>query len=127
MAPETQELMVAGEERHRAGGIIAVTAGDSMSDEAKDAPEVRVYDEAKRRLASGEDELIPAEFANRILGGESPVRVWCEYRGLTANELATRAGISEADLGQIESGDLSRVGVLKRIAVVLNVDLDDLI
>jgi DNA-binding Xre family transcriptional regulator len=98
-----------------------------MSDDAKDAPEVRAYDEAKRRLASGEDELIPAEFANRILGGESPVRVWREYRGLTANELATRAGISEADLGQIESGDLSRVGVLKRIAVVLNVDLDDLI
>ncbi|MBO1909685.1 helix-turn-helix transcriptional regulator [Microvirga sp. 3-52] len=73
-----------------------------MSDDEKDAPDVRAYDAAKRRLASGDDELIPAEFANRILGGESPARVWREYRGLTAKELAVQVGISEADLGQIE-------------------------
>jgi DNA-binding XRE family transcriptional regulator len=97
-----------------------------MSDDEKDAPDVRAHDEANRRLVSGEDELIPAEFANRIIDGESPVRVWREYRGLTTNELAARAGISEADLGQIESGDRSRVETLKRIAVVLNVDTDDL-
>jgi DNA-binding Xre family transcriptional regulator len=98
-----------------------------MSDDEKFAPDVRAYDAAKRRLASGDDELIPAEFANRILNGESPVRVWREYRGLTAKELAARVGISEADLGQIESRDRSRVEMLKRIAVILSIDLDDLI
>jgi DNA-binding Xre family transcriptional regulator len=102
-----------------------------MSDDEKDAPDVRAHDRAydatKRRLASGDDELIPAEFANRILGGESPARVWREYRGLTAKELAAQVGISETALGEIESGDLSRVETLKRIAVILNVDLDDLI
>jgi DNA-binding XRE family transcriptional regulator len=99
----------------------------NMSDDEKDAPDVQAYDAAKRRLASGDDKLIPAEFANRILDGESPVRVWREYRGLTEKGLAARVGISEAALGQIESGDLSRVETLKRIAAALNVDLDDVI
>jgi hypothetical protein len=73
----------------------------NMSDDEKDAPDVQAYDAAKRRLASGDDKLIPAEFANRILDGESPVRVWREYRGLTEKGLAARVGISEAALGQI--------------------------
>jgi hypothetical protein len=54
----------------------------------QDAAGVRACDEAKRRLAAGEDELIPAEFVNRMIDGENKVRVWREYRGLTIKALA---------------------------------------
>ncbi len=64
----------------------------------------------KQGLAAGTDELIPADFGDRILDGESPVRVWREYRGLSVKQLAAGAQISAAYLSQIEGG--SRNGSL---------------
>ena len=95
----------------------------SQSDDTADA---RAYDEAKRRLQAGEDELIPAEFANRILNGESPVRVFRELRGLIGQELAEKVGIDIAALDQIERGEQGGREAMERIAQVLNVSVDDL-
>ena len=53
-----------------------------------DLSDVRAYDRAKQRLAAGEDELIPAEVANRLIDGENKIRVWREYRGMFGKELA---------------------------------------
>ena len=89
--------------------------------------DIRAYDTAKHRLAAGQDEFIPAEFAEPILDGESPVRGWREYRGISIKELAARAAISAAYLSQIEGG--SRNGALatmKALAVALSLELDDL-
>ncbi|NKN39477.1 helix-turn-helix transcriptional regulator [Agrobacterium sp. a22-2] len=50
------------------------------------------------------------------------------YRGMTVSELAAAAGISQPYLSEIESGKKTgSVDVLKRIATVLRVDLDDLV
>ena len=88
--------------------------------------DVLAYDKARRRIAAGEDELIPAEYANRILDGESPVKVYREYRGFSREELAAKARIDVATLGQIESGVQSGSGGMVKIAQVLGVGLDDL-
>jgi|GEM_PF-87832 len=72
-------------------------------------------------------ELIDAEVVHRIAEGESPVRVWREYRGLKAIELAKSAGISAAYLSEIETG--KKDGTFKTmtaIASVLDIRLDDL-
>jgi transcriptional regulator with XRE-family HTH domain len=72
-------------------------------------------------------ELIDAEIVHRIAEGESPVRVWREYRGLKAIELAKSAGISAAYLSEIETG--KKDGTFKTmtaIATVLGIRLDDL-
>jgi DNA-binding XRE family transcriptional regulator len=72
-------------------------------------------------------ETFPDEVASRLLNGEHPVKVFREYRDLTQTQLAEAAGLRQAYVSQIEAG--SRVGtvdVLKRIAEVLRVDLDDL-
>lgn len=99
-----------------------------LVDAAEDAADQGAYDEAKRRLASGEDELVPEPFAGRLLNGESPVRVWRELRGMTPGELADAAGISAAFLSQIEGGRREgRVATLKAIAAALRVSLDDLV
>jgi transcriptional regulator with XRE-family HTH domain len=40
----------------------------------------------------------------RLVNGENPVRVWREYRGLSVDELAERAGIPPSRLTEIENG-----------------------
>ena len=90
--------------------------------------DVKLYDEAKRRLASGEDELVPAEIADRLLSGENPVRVWREHRGLKAQALAEKSQISAAYLSQIEGGQRDgSFETMRRIAEALQISLDDLV
>ena len=94
---------------------------------AEDAADVRAYDRMKRRLATGEEELVPAEFANRILDGENKIRVWRELRGMTAAVLARKAGIARPYLTQLETGKRDgTVGTLRQIADALGVSIDDL-
>jgi DNA-binding XRE family transcriptional regulator len=81
----------------------------------------------RERLAAGQEDLVPAEFVNRILDGENKVRVWREYRGLTARDLAARAEISGGYLSQIESGDRDgSFDTIKKIAAALGISVDDL-
>ncbi|PCJ82135.1 MAG: transcriptional regulator [Hyphomicrobiales bacterium] len=71
---------------------------------------------------------MPSEFSDRLINGENPIRVWREYRGFKAKELAEKAGISTAYLSEIETGKKEgRVGTLAAIADVLNLTIDDLV
>ena len=95
---------------------------------AEDAADLRAYDEATAALASGAEELLPAAFANRIIEGESPVRVWREYRGLSLRALAQEAGISPGYLSEIEGGRKSgSIDALKALAGALGLAMDDLV
>lgn len=101
---------------------------ESLLEKAEMLVDVAAYDEAKRRIADGEDFMVPAEFANRLLDGENPVRVWRDFRGLSGKELAATVGISAAYLSEIETGKKEgSLSVLKAIAAALAVDLDDLV
>ncbi len=94
----------------------------------EDTADVLAFDEAKRRLAAGEDELISVEYADRILDGENSVRVWREYRGLSVKDLAAKAEISAAYLSQIEGGNREgSISTMKALATALSLDLDDLV
>ena len=65
---------------------------------------------------------------NTLLDGVVPVKVYREYRGLRAGELAEKAGISQGYLSEIEAGKKSgSLSVLTRIAAALDVELSDLI
>lgn len=93
-----------------------------------DAADVAAAEKIKADIAAGNEELIPSEIVNRLLDGENPVRVWRTYRGLTARELAEKAGISAPYLSEIESGKKEgSVTALKSIAAALNLDIDDLV
>ena len=77
--------------------------------------------------ASYDEELVPAEFAKRLIEGENAVRVWREYRGLSQVELAARAGIAQAYLSKIERGRRTGTAKVPRaLAGALGVGLDDL-
>lgn len=99
----------------------------ALRQSVEDCIDVEAVKTFQRKLAAGEEELIPAEFANRMIDGENKVRVWREYRGLTARDLAEKAGISGGFLSQIESG--GRDGsfeTIKKIAAALGISVDDL-
>lgn len=72
-------------------------------------------------------ESFPIDVADRLIAGESPIRVYRSYRGMTQRELAAAAGIDPVYLSQIERGQ--RTGSTKTLgalAKLLNVALDDL-
>ncbi len=98
-----------------------------LLEDARMLADIREFDMAKKALESGDEELIPAEVVDRLLDGENPVRVWREYRGLSAADLAKACGVTAAAISQIESGKRkSSVTLLKKIARILKVDLDSL-
>lgn len=89
--------------------------------------DIRAYDEAKASLHDGEP-LIPSKVVYALLDGENPIRVWREYRGLTQQQLAQSTGISKSYLSQLETGKRnSTTDVLRAIAQVLDISLDDLV
>lgn len=99
----------------------------AMEEAMEERADLAAVDAFKKRLAAGEEELIPAEFVNRMIDGENKVRVWREYRGLTARDLAAKAEISGGYLSQIEAG--ARDGsfdTIKKIAAALGISVDDL-
>ena len=80
------------------------------------------------KLARGEEEVIPVEVVERLVDGESPVKVWREHRGLTQEELGEQVGLSGSYLSQIESGKREgTVRVYAALARALGVDVDDLV
>lgn len=95
---------------------------------AEDATDIATVRRFKERLASGEEELVPAAIVDRLVAGENAIRVWREHRGLSASSLAEKAGIAQAFLSQIETGKRDgTVTTLKKLADALSVTVDDLI
>ena len=79
-------------------------------------------------IDAGRDELVPEAMVERMLAGESLVRLWREHRGLTAAQLADAADISAGYLSELETGKKTgSLETLRRIAAVLKLDIDDLI
>lgn len=79
-------------------------------------------------LESGDEEELPADLVERLLAGESPVRVWREHRKLSAQGLADATGLAASYISQIETG--KRDGTLEtmaKIARALGVLVDDLL
>ena len=77
--------------------------------------------------ATRAEERLPAEVVERLSAGDSPVKVFREYRGLSAAQLAEKSGLNGSYLAAIESGSKrASVKALCAIAGVLEVSVDDL-
>ncbi len=101
---------------------------DQLVEASEMTQDVAAFDRFKAQLAAGEEESVPAEFAKRILDGENPLRVWRHYRKCSAQNLAAQVGISGAYLSEIETGKKDgSLSVMKRIADILKVSLDDIV
>ncbi|MGV3550013.1 helix-turn-helix domain-containing protein [Rhizobium sp.] len=108
--------------------VLSKSDYEALLDRAELTEDLAAVDSYRRKLEAGEEEAIPEEFANRLIDGENPIRVYRDLRGLSARELAEKTGISAAFLSEIENGKKDGgVSTLKKIAQVLGVTVDDLI
>jgi len=93
-----------------------------------DAADIADANRVLAEIAAGRQEWVPSEIVDRLLDGENRVRVWREYRRLTAADLAAKAGISPAYLSELETGKKTgTVETLRKLADVLKLDIDDLV
>jgi ribosome-binding protein aMBF1 (putative translation factor) len=78
--------------------------------------------------ATRDQESVPDAIVGRLIDGENPIRVWREHRGLSLRTLAVQAGTSPSVLSDMETGKSEgRPAILRRIAGILEVSLDELI
>ena len=107
--------------------IMPIADYERLVDEAEDRLDLRAAAEAESRRAAGE-EYLPAAMVDRLLAGESPLRVWRKHRGLTQQQLGERAGISYAHVSDIErQAKAGTARVLKKLAAALQVTVDDIL
>lgn len=108
--------------------IIPLAVYEKLIEMIEDAQDVADAKAIEERIARGEGEYMPASVVNVILDGESPVKVYREYRKKTQAELAAEAGLSVDMIKKIESGKSDgSLKSLKAIAKALKVDLEDII
>lgn len=108
--------------------VLAEAEYEELLAAAQDAMDSALVRRFEEKLASGEEELIPAEYVDRMLAGENRITVWREFRGLSGSELSQKAGISQAYLSQIESEKRSgTVATFKKLAEALDITIDDLV
>jgi ribosome-binding protein aMBF1 (putative translation factor) len=107
--------------------MLPVAEYERLLDIAEDKADAMAAADAERRRREGE-EYLPAEMVDRILAGESPLRVWRRHRGLTLGELAKASETGYSILSRIENGKLQgRPALWKRLAEVLRVSADDIL
>jgi DNA-binding XRE family transcriptional regulator len=113
--------------RGREFAVLPMDELKKLMDDSEMLSDVKAYDAAKLRLARGEDELIPLDITERRLAGESPVKIWRSYRGLTQEGLAKKSKVSRPMIAAIEAGHKTGgIDTLKKLAVALKVDLEHL-
>jgi DNA-binding XRE family transcriptional regulator len=118
---ETADTVTIGRSDFEALLQAAEDAEDLAALAAHDAEEASVGREAARR------DYLTADEAERLLDGESPVKVWREKRGLSQRALAKAAGVQPGYLGEIETGRKpGSATTLHRLSVVLGVAMQDL-
>jgi ribosome-binding protein aMBF1 (putative translation factor) len=101
---------------------------EALLEALEDARDVAAARAAKARVVTGESEYLPTAMVERLFAGEHPIRVWREHRGLSVRALAAAATMAPSYLVEIERGRRAgSLATLRRIAVALNVDLDDLV
>ncbi len=119
--------MIRDEDGEALFAVVPIERFKAMSEAADELADIAAADKARAEIAAGEP-LVPAEYVERLLAGENPIRVWRQFRGLKVTELAARADISQPYLSAIERGKHpGSVRVMKRLAAALETDVDSLL
>ncbi len=79
-------------------------------------------------IEAGTEELLPAAVADRLIDGESPLKVWREHRALSQSALARAARVNRVHIADIEAGRTAgSARTLRALADALAVTVDDLL
>ena len=101
---------------------------DRLREAAEDLADIETYNRIKADIAAGRDELIPSEFVDRIIDGESPLRVFRDFRGMTQTALAAASGVNRVQIADIEARrSKGSIETMRKLANALRVTIDDLV
>ncbi len=107
---------------------LLVKALRNVAEFEEDQADSRAALAVQARIDDGIEEFVPGTVVSRLVDGESPLRVWREYRGLSQAALARAASTSRAQIVDIEAGRRTgSVRTLRRLADALGVGLDDVV
>lgn len=99
----------------------------AMIDRVEELQDIVDAENVSAAIQAGE-ETFPQELVDRLIRGENPIKIWREYRGMTAASLASLVGVTSSAISQIESGKRGvSVDLLKKLATALDVDMEDLV
>lgn len=108
--------------------VISRAEYESLIGAMEDLEDALAAEQSLRKIATGEVELITDSEVDGYLEAPTPLAFWRKKRGLTQAALAKQVGVTQAYLSEIESGKKeARVGVLKELATVLKVTMDELV
>src|SRR5262249_47460453 len=105
---------------------------EALVERLEDVADIAALDDLYARLAAGGRkalaDYLSADLVERLVTGESPVRIWREPRGLSAQALAKRARLTPSYVSEIETGkNPGSLAAMAKIARALGVSLDDLV
>jgi DNA-binding XRE family transcriptional regulator len=118
-------------ERGRRFAVIAMEDYERLREDAEMLHDIALYDRARERLDSAEEEILPWELTKALAGANligARLKLWRDYRGLTQLQLAKASGIKREMISQMESGQKNgAIATLKKLAKALRISLDDLV
>ena len=101
---------------------------DRLCATEEDFDDLRAALAVRDRIDSGTEELVPAAVADRLIDGESPLKVWREHRALSQSALARASGVSRVQIADIEAERATgSARTLRALADALRVTVDDLL
>ncbi len=118
-----QIVEIAGEKM----AVLPVADYERLLELAEDRVDVEAALAAERRRTAGE-EYVPSEVVDRILGGETPLRVWRQYRNLSLKQLSEASKIGLSYISELERGLKNGPGhVWSKLARALGVSIEDIL
>jgi hypothetical protein len=100
---------------------------EALLDRLEDIEDTLAALAAEQRGEPTEDAW-PSELVDRMIRGESRLRLWREHRELTLAQLSKKTGIAKGYLSEVENKKKpGSAAALKKCAQALRIDLDDLV
>ena len=120
----TVQFIDIGGEKH---AVMPIADYERLLADAEDRADARAAADAEERRSEGE-EYLPSDMVDRLLAGDSALRVWRRHRGMTLERLAKSASLSTSHVSMLETAE--RQGTLKvwrRLSDALGVTVDDIL
>jgi len=103
--------------------ILPYAEYESILEKLEDIADIEIIQAAK----SEKSERFPLSLIEDIASGKNPIKAYREHRGLSQQALAEKVKISKQYVSQLENNERKgTLGILKKIAKILTVDLDDI-